>query len=188
MDRPLSVRQVKSQVMTSPEAMSCESIHAGDASRADALAPDYALIELIFFSYRDFVGEPDRLLERYGFGRAHHRILHFVQRQPGLTIAALLDILRITKQSLARVLKDLMDHGYVEQRAGADDRRKRLLFLTSKGTALAVDLAEGQTRRIAAALKESGPQERIVIERFLMGLIDPSTRLEIRQRLARGRA
>ncbi|MFM9973714.1 MAG: MarR family winged helix-turn-helix transcriptional regulator [Beijerinckiaceae bacterium] len=148
-----------------------------------SLLPDFALIELIFFGYRDFVGEPDRVLERYGFGRAHHRILHFVHRQPGLTIASLLDILRITKQSLARVLKDLMDHGYVEQRSGADDKRQRLLFLTPKGTALAIELAEGQSKRIGVALAEAGPQERIVIERFLMGLIDPSTRPEIRQRL-----
>jgi DNA-binding MarR family transcriptional regulator len=180
MDSPVSARSAKSQESISPKEMP-----AGGVLRTDALTPDYALIELIFFSYRDFVGEPDRLLERYGFGRAHHRILHFVQRQPGLTIAALLDILRITKQSLARVLKDLMDHGYVEQRAGADDKRKRLLFLTAKGTALAVDLADGQTRRIAAALAEAGPQERTVIERFFMGLIDPSTRLEIRRRLER---
>src|SRR5579872_3634262 len=92
--------------------------------------PIFDLIELFFFAYRDFVGDADRLLEAYRFGRAHHRVLHFVNRQPGLTIAELLDILKITKQSLNRVLKELLDHAYVEQRAGASDRRQRLLYLT----------------------------------------------------------
>ena len=134
---------------------------------------DMALIELVFFAYRDFVGEPDRVLERYGFGRAHHRVLHFVNRNPGLTIAALLDILRITKQSLARVLKDLVEGGFVESRAGADDRRQRLLHLTAKGAALAAELAERQGRRIAEALRQAGPDGRDAVSRFLMGLIDP---------------
>ena len=79
----------------------------------------YDLIELFYFAYRDFVGDADRLLEAYGFGRAHHRVLHFVSRQPGLTIAALLEILRITKQSLNRVLKELIAEGFIEARAGA---------------------------------------------------------------------
>src|SRR5208282_6113134 len=79
-------------------------------------APMYDLIELFYFAYRDFVGDVDRLLEVYGFGRAHHRVLHFVSRHPGLTIAELLDILKITKQSLNRVLKELLDKGYVESR------------------------------------------------------------------------
>ena len=85
---------------------------------ADAPAPMFDLIELFFFAYRDFVGDADRLLEDFGFGRAHHRVLHFVNRQPGLMIAELLDILGITKQSLNRVLKELLDTGYVEARPG----------------------------------------------------------------------
>ena len=86
--------------------------------------PMFDLIELLFFAYRDFVGDADRLLEKYDFGRAHHRVLHFVNRNPGLTIAELLDILRITKQSLNRVLKELVEQGYVEARAGTSDRRQ----------------------------------------------------------------
>src|SRR5579863_10126992 len=93
------------------------------ATVGDEPAPIYDLIELFFFAYRDFVGDADRLLETYGFGRAHHRVLHFVSRQPGLTIAELLDILKITKQSLNRVLKELIAESFIEARAGALDRR-----------------------------------------------------------------
>ena len=107
----------------------------------DESAPMYDLIELFFFAYRDFVGDADRLLETYGFGRAHHRVLHFVSRQPGLTIAELLDILKITKQSLNRVLKELIAENFIEARAGAIDRRHRQLFTTPKGSKLARDLA-----------------------------------------------
>ena len=97
------------------------------ATTADAAAVPYDLIELFFFAYRDFVSDPDRILETYSFGRAHHRVLHFVNRRPGLTIAALLDILKITKQSLNRVLKELIEQGYIDSRAGESDRRQRLL-------------------------------------------------------------
>src|SRR5579872_7555965 len=110
------------------------------ATAGDEAAPMYDLIELFFFAYRDFVGDADRLLETYGFGRAHHRVLHFVTRRPGLTIAELLDILKITKQSLNRVLKELLDKGYVEARAGQSDRRQRQLYATQSGTALALDI------------------------------------------------
>jgi DNA-binding MarR family transcriptional regulator len=145
----------------------------------DSEMPDFEMIELIFFAYRDFVGEPDRVLERYGFGRAHHRVLHFVNRNPGLTIAALLDILGITKQSLARVLKDLIDSGHVEQRSGARDRRQRMLHLTSSGQGLAHELAEQQSRRITEALRAAGPENRDIARRFLAGMIDPSVRTNI---------
>lgn len=148
----------------------------GGSAQARAVGPDMALIELFFFAYRDFVGEPDRVLARYGFGRAHHRVLHFVNRNPGLAIAALLDILQITKQSLARVLKDLVDGGFVESRAGADDRRQRLLHLTPAGRTLAAELAERQGRRIAAAMAAAGPDGRDAIISFLMGLIEPGQR------------
>ena len=87
--------------------------------------PCWDIIELLFFAYRDFVGDADRLLESFRFGRAHHRVLHFVNRHPGLTIAELLDILRITKQSLSRVLKELLDEGYVESHAGFDSLSPR---------------------------------------------------------------
>src|SRR5258708_4633339 len=115
-------------------------------------APMFDLIELLFFAYRDFVGDADRLLETYGFGRAHHRVLHFVNRRPNLMIAELLDILRITKQSLNRVLKDLLEQGFVEARPGVADRRQRLLFPTAKGRRLALDLAWLQTQRFSRAL------------------------------------
>src|ERR1700761_7152690 len=102
-------------------------------------APMYDLIELFYFAYRDFVGDADRLLEVYGFGRAHHRVLHFVSRHPGLTIAELLDILKITKQSLNRVLKELIAKDFIDARAGAVDRRHRQLYATDEGDKLACD-------------------------------------------------
>src|SRR5258705_251535 len=116
----------------------------------------FDLIELLFFAYRDFVGDADEILDKFGFGRAHHRVLHFVNRNPGMKVAELLDILKITKQSLGRVLKQLIDDGYVVQKEGANDRRQRLLFVTPKGEALAMKLAGLQTARIARALSERG--------------------------------
>src|SRR6266513_5881536 len=94
--------------------------------------PTWDVIELLFFAYRDFVSDPDHVLEKFGFGRAHHRVLHFVNRNPGMKVADLLETLRITKQSLGRVLKQLVDEGYVLQKQGPDDRRHRLLFVTPK--------------------------------------------------------
>src|SRR3989442_10195970 len=119
--------------------------------------PIWDVIELLFFAYRDFIGDPDQVLATFGFGRAHHRVLHFVNRNPGMKVAELLDILKITKQSLGRVLKQLVDEGYVVQKAGANDRRQRLLFVTPKGEALAMKLAGLQTARIARPLSELGP-------------------------------
>ncbi|MCA3674312.1 MAG: MarR family transcriptional regulator [Methylobacterium sp.] len=135
--------------------------------------PDFELIELLFFAYRDFVGEPDRLLEKHGFGRAHHRVLHFVNRNEGLTVAELLEILEITKQSLARVLKDLVSGEFIEQRAGTEDRRQRRLYLTERGKALAEALVRMQGRRIARAIAKADSAARPVIARFLAELIDP---------------
>src|SRR5437879_4324573 len=108
---------------------------------APASEPTWDIIELLFFTYRDFTSDPDDVLEKFGFGRAHHRVLHFVNRSPGMKVAELLDILKITKQSLGRVLKQLVDEGYVVQKAGAHDRRQRLLYVTPKGEALATKLA-----------------------------------------------
>ena len=138
--------------------------------------PAYDLIELFFFAYRDFVGDPDRILADYGFGRAHHRVLHFVSRQPGLTIAELLDILRITKQSLNRVLKELIEKEFVESRMGSIDRRHRQLYVTASGDELAVRLAKLQTRRIMRALSGAPDELRDAASRFLLGMIDPSDR------------
>ena len=157
------------------------SIPAGHAATADPSGPDAAepiwdLIELLFFAYRDFVGDADHVLEAYGFGRAHHRVLHFVNRNPGMTVADLLDILKITKQSLGRVLKQLIDHGFIEQKEGQSDRRQRLLYPTQKGEALALKLAGLQGSRIARALAEQGPGTREAARRFLTAMIDPPER------------
>ncbi|MEM8593008.1 MAG: MarR family transcriptional regulator, partial [Pseudomonadota bacterium] len=115
-----------------------------DSSEATANANLHVFAELLFFAYRDFTGDPDVILADFGFGRAHHRVLHFVNRNPGLRVADLLDILNITKQSLSRVLKQLIDQGYVSQKAGASDRRERLLYPTERGKALAARLAAPQ--------------------------------------------
>src|SRR5271165_153490 len=136
-------------------------------------APMYDLIELLFFAYRDFVGDADRLLESYDFGRAHHRVLYFVSRRPGLTIAELLEILRITKQSLNRVLRELVDKNFIEARAGSADRRRRELYATPDGERLALRLAEAQTRRFARALDRLGPDGRRTATQFLSAMIDP---------------
>jgi DNA-binding MarR family transcriptional regulator len=142
----------------------------------DLQQPDFELIELLFFAYRDFIGDADRLLESLRFGRAHHRVLHFVQRHPGLTIAELLEILRITKQSLNRVLKELLDEGYVESHPGAMDRRQRQLKLTLRGEELALELARLQSRRFARVLQETPEGSRAAAVRFLLAMIDPQER------------
>jgi DNA-binding MarR family transcriptional regulator len=130
------------------------------------------VIELLFFAYRDFTADPDAILARSNFGRAHHRVLHFVERNPGLTVADLLDILKITKQSLARVLKELIDSGFIEQRTGPIDRRQRLLYATPAGVALSAQLSAPQETRIKAALAELGPAGRETVTRFLYGMIN----------------
>jgi len=140
---------------------------------------DFAIIELLFFAYRDFISDPDQILEQYGFGRAHHRVVHFVNRRPGLTVAELLDVLQITKQSLARVLKQLIDTGHIVQVQGLRDRRQRELYPTAKGRELALALATPQSRRIADALREYAPAEREAIEGFLRGMINPELRVQV---------
>jgi DNA-binding MarR family transcriptional regulator len=151
--------------------------------------PVWDLIELLFFAYRDFVSDPDDVLAHYGFGRAHHRVLHFVNRNPGMKVADLLEILKITKQSLGRVLKQLIDHGFVEQKEGANDRRQRLLFTTPKGAELAMSLAALQGERIARALAELGPGTHDAARRFLTALIDEEARADVMRLIERaGRA
>src|ERR1700759_3253394 len=149
------------------------------ADHADAPETYWDLIELLFFAYRDFVSDPDHVLEKFGFGRAHHRVLHFVNRNPGLKVADLLDTLRITKQSLGRVLRELVDEGYVVQKEGPDDRRHRLLFVTPKGEQLAMKLAGLQTERIARALSELGPNARQAAREFLAAMINGESRDDV---------
>ena len=130
------------------------------------------LIELLFFAYRDFTGDADALLVQIGFGRAHHRVLHFVNRRPGLNVAELLDILKITKQSLARVLKELIDQNYIYQVHGAVDRRQRELHLSQKGRDLTSSLTALQSRRISLALGKIGPHNQEIIKGFLKAMVD----------------
>ena len=131
---------------------------------------DFETIELFFFAYRDFTSDPDAILEQLDMGRAHHRVVYFVCRQPGMTVADLLDILQITKQSLARVLKQLIDGGYIRQMAGPEDRRQRRLYPTLSGRELALALSDPQSRRIAAATKGMSATEKETIRRFLAGM------------------
>lgn len=141
-----------------------------------ACEPMFDLIELMFFAYRDFVGDADQLLVNFGLGRAHHRVLHFVNRRPGLTIAELLDILKITKQSLNRVLKELLDQDYVESHPGLSDRRQRQLFLTERGKALALDVAQQQSRRFARVFAQLPDGARGDAIDFLLAMVDASER------------
>src|SRR5689334_25162421 len=130
------------------------------------------IIELLFFAYRDFVGDADHELEAFGFGRAHHRVMHFVYRYPGLTVADLLDVLRITKQSLGRVLKQLLDEGYIVQKTGNNDRRQRLLYATAKGEALVGKLAGLQTDRINRAVQDIDAAGQETVRQFLRAMLD----------------
>ncbi len=140
---------------------------------------DLDIIELLFFAYRDFISDPDEILAGYGFGRAHHRVLHFVNRLPGLTVAELLDVLNITKQSLARVLKQLVDTGFIVQVPGPQDRRQRELYPTPKGRELSLALAAPQSRRIHRAMEEAGHNERAAIKAFLKAMVNPERRSQI---------
>jgi DNA-binding MarR family transcriptional regulator len=139
-----------------------------------------ALVELLFFCYRDFVADADELLESLGFGRAHHRVLHFVGRDPGMAVAQLLDILKITKQSLGRVLKDLIEKGYVQQLEGKEDRRQRLLYLTTEGKALWERLIAPQVSRFRKADQALRPDIRPRYHELLYELINPENRNEVR--------
>ncbi len=135
--------------------------------------------ELLYFAYRNFTSGPDAILEQYNFGRAHHRVLHFVHRNPGLKVAELLVILKITKQSLARVLKELREKGFVEQKPGPEDLRERRLYATAKGNKLAGKLSVLQVQRIEAALAEAGPGADAATRRFLLAMIEQSERGQV---------
>ena len=163
-----------------------DRLAAGQADQGSASAePIWDIIELLFFAYRDFVSDPDDVLAKFGFGRAHHRVLHFVNRHPGMKVADLLDVLKITKQSLGRVLKQLVDQGYVVQKEGENDRRQRLLFVTPKGEQLAMKLAGLQTERITRALGGLGPNAHQSARDFLAAMIDAGSRDEVLRFIAR---
>jgi len=129
-------------------------------------------IELIFYAYRDFTAEPDAILAEYGFGRAHHRVIYFVGRNPGINVSELLAILRITKQSLSRVLSQLLREGFVTQRPGTRDRRQRLLELTDKGQELERRLTQNQRERVARAFRAAGADAVEGYRKVLLGMIN----------------
>jgi DNA-binding MarR family transcriptional regulator len=133
-------------------------------------------IELLYFAYRGFTEEPDAILADYGFGRAHHRVIYFVGRRPGITVSELLATLRITKQSLSRVLGQLIAEEFITQRTGARDRRQRLLELTAKGIELERSLTEKQRARIARAYREAGPDAVEGFRKVMLGLVEDSDR------------
>jgi DNA-binding MarR family transcriptional regulator len=150
--------------------------------RKSVRRPDAELLafaELLFFAYRDFTRDPDAILKDFDFGRAHHRVLHFVNRHSGLRVADLLDALKITKQSLGRVLKQLIDKGYIVQQAGSIDRRERLLYPTEAGRALAIRLAAPQLVRLAEALRAAGPTADAVVQGFLQAMINAEERPKV---------
>jgi DNA-binding MarR family transcriptional regulator len=154
----------------------------GDASQAQPCVADAKLLafaELLFFAYRDFTRDPDAILKDFGFGRAHHRVLHFVNCHSGLRVADLLDVLTITKQSLGRVLKGLIDKGYIVQEAGSIDRRERRLYPTEAGRALAGRLAAPQLVRLAEALIAAGPGADAQVRQFLQAMVNAEERPKV---------
>lgn len=133
-------------------------------------------IEAMFFAYRGFTADPDRILSELTFGRAHHRALHFINRAPGTTVNNLLSILGVTKQSLNRVLRTLVDDGLVESRVGALDKRERNLFLTDRGRELEQRLSDAQRARMRTAYKEAGPEAVQGFKKVLEAMMDPDMR------------
>ncbi|WP_316860292.1 MarR family winged helix-turn-helix transcriptional regulator [uncultured Cohaesibacter sp.] len=161
----------------------CDPLITTPMSENDGIS--FEMIELLFFAYRDFVADPDAMLASLSYGRAHHRVLHFVNRTPGITVANLLEILKITKQSLARVLKQLIEDGYIAQVTGETDRRQRLLYPTQKGRTLALEISKCQARRIEEALKTLPEETGKASKTFLYAMIEPQGR-PIIQRLNHG--
>lgn len=136
-------------------------------------------IELMFFAYRDFTGEADAILADYDFGRAHHRVVYFIGRNPDITVSHLLEVLKITKQSLSRVLGQLINEGFVEQRSDVKDGRRRLLSLTQKGLDLEKRLTERQSHRIAKAYAAVSPGEIDGFRKILYGMINEDDRVHV---------
>ncbi len=135
--------------------------------------------DLLFFAYRDFTNAADVILDELGLGRAHHRALHFIGRNPSISVTDLLSLLRITKQSLARVLSELVAQGYVAQNAGRADRRQRLLTLTAEGQTLERRLFEQQRDRLATAYREAGPAAVEGFRRVMRGIMDETARVYV---------
>ena len=133
-------------------------------------------IEAMFFAYRGFTADPDRILELFGYGRAHHRALHFIKASPGTTVNNLLDILGVTKQSLNRVLRTLIEDGLVESHVGQKDRRKRHLFLTDDGKKLEQKLSDAQRQRMRSAFRAAGPDAVSGFRKVLEAMMDPKLR------------
>ena len=133
-------------------------------------------VEAMFFAYRAFTAGPDRILAEQGYGRAHHRAVHFIAREPGLTVSALLRILGVTKQSLNRVLRSLTEDGLVEARVGTRDRRERLLHLTAAGEALAERRSQAQHARMRAAYAAAGPEAVRGFRAVLEAMMDAELR------------
>lgn len=136
-------------------------------------------IELLYFAYRDFTRDPDEILATSNFGRAHHRVLYFVGRNPGTTVSGLLHLLRITKQSLSRVLGQLVEEGFIVQETGAEDRRQRLLYLTDKGQEFEKQLFETQRNRVAEAYKKAGPEAVAGFWEVLLNIVDEQERTAV---------
>jgi DNA-binding MarR family transcriptional regulator len=174
------------------EALGRVHLPVGDrAEKASPPAPDprfITVVELLFFAYRDFTREADAVLAEFELGRAHHRVLHFVNRNPGLRVADLLEVLKITKQSLARVLKQLVDEGWIAQQAGVDDRRERRLRVTEKGANLASRLDRLQAERVAGALEVCGPGNEAIVRQFLFSMISLEERRQVETLLPAGAA
>ncbi|KFI25576.1 MarR family winged helix-turn-helix transcriptional regulator [Paenirhodobacter enshiensis] len=133
-------------------------------------------IEAMFFAYRGFTSDPDRILEKYGYGRAHHRAIHFINREQGLTVTTLLSVLGVTKQSLNRVLRTLIEDGLVESRIGKRDKRARHLYLTERGEVLERELSGAQRERMRAAYRSAGPQAVAGFRQVLEAMMDPDMR------------
>ena len=133
-------------------------------------------IEAMFFAYRGFTADPDRILAHYAYGRAHHRALHFINRAPGTTVNGLMAILGVTKQSLNRVLRTLIDDGLVESCVGREDRRERNLYLTEAGAALEAELSDAQRERMRAAYRKAGPEAVAGFRRVLEAMMEPELR------------
>jgi DNA-binding MarR family transcriptional regulator len=139
-------------------------------------------IEMLFYAYRDFTAEPDAILTEYGFGRAHHRAIYFIGRNTGISVTELLDILKITKQSLSRVLGTLVEQEFVDQRPDPADRRRKQLSLTEKGRTLERDLSNSQMARFARAYREAGAEAVEGFRRVLIGIVNPDDRPRVRPR------
>jgi len=133
-------------------------------------------IEAMFFAYRGFTADPDRILAEMAYGRAHHRAIHFINRAPGTNVNNLLSILGVTKQSLNRVLRTLIADGMVESRVGKADKRERHLFLTDKGRSLEGILSDAQRARMRTAFRDAGPDAVVGFKRVLEAMMDPDMR------------